>query len=72
LKPMGKRKKSGRKKKKRSGGSLSALRGTIKSAAGSGSKTPRKKTWKSRFLDILLWGAVLVVAYFVLRSRCAR
>lgn len=70
---MGKKKKPRRKKKKKSsGGSLSSLRGTIKSAAGSGSKTPRKKTWKSRVLDILLWGAVLVVAYFVLRSRCAR
>lgn len=69
---MGKKKKPRRKKKKRSGGSLSALRGTIKSAAGSGSKTPRKKTWKSRALDIFLWIAVLVVAYFVIRSRCAR
>ena len=69
---MGKKRKPRRKKKKRSGGSLSALRGTIKSAAGTSSKTPRKKTWKSRVLDVILWVAVLVVAYFVLRARCAR
>lgn len=66
---MGKKKKSG-KRKKRSGGSLSALRGTIKSAAGT--KTPRKKTWKGRVFDVHMWIAVLVVAYFVIRSRCAR
>jgi hypothetical protein len=69
---MGKKRKKSRKKKKSSGGSLSAMRGTIKSAAGSGSKTPRKKTWKGRVLDVVLWGVVLVVAYFVIRSRCAR
>jgi hypothetical protein len=68
---MSKKKKSKRKKKKsRSGGTLSSMRGTIKSAAGS--KTPKKKTWKGRIVDALLWVAVIVVAYFVLRSRCSR
>jgi hypothetical protein len=66
---MGKRKKT-KGKKRRSGGSLSALRGTIKSAAGT--KTPRKKTWKGRALDAVLWVAVIVMAYYVIRSRCSR
>jgi hypothetical protein len=66
---MSKKKKSKR-KKRRSGGTLSSMRGTIKSAAGS--KTPKKKTWKGRALDALLWVAVIVLGYFVIRSRCSR
>jgi hypothetical protein len=66
---MGRKKKAGR-KRRRSGGSLSALRGAVKSAAGS--KAPRKKTWKGRALDAFLWLAVIALAYFVIRSRCSR
>lgn len=66
---MGKRKKT-KGKKRRSGGTLSAMRKTVKSAAGS--KAPRKKTWKGRVVDAVLWLAVIVLAYFVIRSRCSR
>lgn len=67
---MGKRKKSGG-KKRRSGGSLSAMRGTIKSAAGS--KAPRKKkTWKGRVFDVVLWIAAIAMIYYVIRTRCSK
>lgn len=49
------------------GGFLSGLRGRMQSVAGTGSKA-EVRTKSSRFLDVLLWVAVIAaLAFFLLR-----
>ncbi len=74
--------KAGRQEKKRrkvmaGGGDASSASGTIgglrrftKRLAGGGPAKP--KTTASRILDIALWVAVAVAAYFVIARQCTR
>ncbi len=53
-------------------GAIGGLRRFTKRLAGTGGGWAKPKTTASRILDIALWVAVAVAAYFVVSRQCMR